>query len=461
MAIGQPDQPLVAGIAPTPAVTGPGNVITPDAVTALVDSFGKGVITGDDLAAHSGMKTFLENRAEGQRLREETSPQAIQQRQAAREAATSQSNLVTAQAGGLESQVPAQTALAASTTAKAQSEVWDKQAIDLYKEYNPTLYKEDGTTPDAEGMAEAGRHYLRAKDALAYAGQGLASQPSKEVDPATGQAIVVQRNANGEDVTPREDNPAYTHYRDLRQSAIETLFAPTKAHPSRGEGTGATPAGTPADSSPAPAPAAEGSPLVSSITKPPSAGIPIYQSGQGRATGPVPGTLPTETRDEVRKEPQYEFWSQKLGSMRDFAKAAQAIYTPSTDKTIGPVPMNEKDFALMNSLRQLATPVTSGGAGGRGTPDLQGAQIEKSLPLLEKLSDWKQVVAQTGTLTEGTRRRLIKLGNDYIRSKEDTVRPVLQWATENSGLPHEKLLGLDLRPSPFNERQKHGVGTSY
>jgi hypothetical protein len=450
MAFGnQTEQPLVAGLSSQPAVTGPANVITPDAVTALVDSFGKGVITGDDINAHSGFMAHLRDRAEAQRLQESTNPQSVAARQAALESQTANANLVTAQAGAQQAQIPAKSALVTAQNQKAQSEVWNKRATDAYLEYNPTLYKEDGSTPDVGGMAEAGRHYLRAQDALTYAGQGMASTPSKETDPTTNQPIVVQRNSMGEDVTPREDNPAYTHYRDLRQKAIETLFAPTKPHASRDTGTEVPisdepPSGMITAPGGAPAPTAD---LVSPVTPTappyPSVGAPapVYQSGQGRPVGPIPGTTEPETRAELAKMPAYEQWAQKVGSINSFQSAAQKSMADSSDTTLGVPVRNQSDIALINAVKQLASPVVSASTGGRASPDLQAKALEENMPSWERAQDWKQTLLHQGILTDGTRRRLIDMGNQYIRDKETTVKPSLQWAAKNAGSTPEKLWG--------------------
>jgi hypothetical protein len=431
MAIGTPAPSLVAGLAATPAVTGPANVITPDAVTALVDSFGKGVITGDDLAAHTGFMAHLKNRAEAQKISEDISPSAIQAREAQRQSSIAGSNLVQAQAAATQGLIPAQSDIAAEKLKKENAEIWDKNAIDIFKEYNPTIYKADGVTPDTQGMAEAGRNYLRAKDALAYASQGLASQPSKELDPDTNQPIIVQRNSIGEDVTPREDNPAYTHYRDLRQKGIEMLFTPTKPHSTRGQGpTGAVSSAV----EPAPAPATISPDLIGPAIVPhPSIGQPIYQSGTGRPAGAIPGTTLPETISAVQKFPEYESWTAKQESMNNFVDAANAIRQPipPQDKTLaGPI-MNQKDFALIQAVKQLATPTVSA-ASGRTMPDLQSKALEDTMPSLELLTDWKQVLSKQGTLSEGTRKRLIELGTQYVKSKERSALPRIQWAVENT-----------------------------
>ena len=398
------------------------------------------------------MMAYLRNKQEAQGIRENLSDAAVQSRESQRQALIAQNQLAQATAESQQNLVQPTAQLAAQDIAvkqlqaqKASAEVWDKNAVDMYKEYNPTLYKEDGVTPDNEGMAEAGRSYLRARDALTYAQQGMAATPSKELDPDTNQPIVVMRNANGEDVTPREDNPAYTHYRDLRQKAIELLFSPAKPHTSRGAGTGADPTDVP-DAEPAPMVTGTATPdnIVTPLTQTPhpSIGVPVYQSGMGRAVGAVPGTTLPETLATVRQFPEYESWAAKQEAMNNFVDAANAINEPITtaDKTIaGPI-MNQKDFALIQAVKQLATPTVSA-ASGRTLPDLQSHALEENMPALELLGDWKQVLSRQGTLSEGTRKRLIELGKTYVASKERSALPRINWATENTKRPAADIFG--------------------
>jgi hypothetical protein len=139
--------------------------------------------------------------------------------------------------------------------------------------------------------------------------------------------------------------------------------------------------------------------------------------------------------------PAYEQWAQKVGSINSFQSAAQKSMANSSDTTLGVPVRNQSDIALINAVKQLASPVVSASTGGRASPDLQAKALEENMPSWERAQDWKQTLLHQGILTDGTRRRLIDMGNQYIRDKETTVKPSLQWAAKNAGSTPEKLWG--------------------
>lgn len=424
MAIGTQTQgPLVTGLASTAPVTTPPPVITPDAVSALVNSFHNGVITGDDLAQHSGMMAFLRNRAEGQQLRESVGPEAVAQRQSAREAATAQNSLASQVAAAAAGNVESQAQLVSAQTAKAQADLLDKQAIDSYKALNPTIYKSDGVTPDYDAMADAGRQYVRAQGMLQYAAQGLAGTPSQEKNPKTGAPVTVVRNALGEDVTPVAGNKAYEHYSELRRQAMEVMFNPAKPHKSFNPdgaattGSNLTPNESPDMTLVSPAVPAQAA-AAPSVT-------PEYIPGQGRPTGPS-NTVWDEGKitEELGKSPIYSNWANTRTQIPNFVSAANAINAipASQQQTTN---MNPLDIALAESLIKMYDP--------QGViREFKWDKFQDNQPLLEKLKAAQQTLLHNGQFSPNVRQDLINLGKETLRSKEAGVKPQIALAVQRA-----------------------------
>jgi hypothetical protein len=180
-------------------------------------------------------------------------------------------------------------------------------------------------------------------------------------------------------------------------------------------------------------------------------------------TAPVaqfPGAFPAGPKEPskyveaVAKQPGYTDWAEKIVPMQNFATAAKRIQEgPTTAAEKGPLGlanMRQKDLALIQSLRQLS--VQTQAATGRALPEMQTKAIEDQMSLFEKLGDWKQTVTGTGTLSPGTRERMIKFGNDLIRARELTVLPALQWAVQDSGLDADQIWG----PNSFQKKLLEG-----
>jgi hypothetical protein len=435
-----PAQSLNAGISAQPLVTPLQPVVTPSAVSALTDAFRQGFITSKDVFDTIGPVGQAKKKAELTGLDEFTSPDALAARKAALQAQAAQAQLVQATAHANTGLVQPTADLQAANIQKQKEEVLSKNAIDAWTQWNLPIYKKDETgadtaEPDYDAMKQAGMKYVRANNMLSYANQGLTGQRVETKDPKTGQPKYIILNSMGQDVSP--DTADHKHYSDMRREAWNLFMSePEIPEPPKPAANGAA----------APAPKA---PASSSLITPNSASAPasavaapVIQPWQGIPAGPVPGSTIPEVKDELRKEPQYSDWTQKLTPMRDFQMAAQSIYAPPTEdeKAIfGPAVMKNKDIKLIQALKTLA--VQSQTATARGVPDFQTHELAEKLPKLEALENWKGILSGTSELGPDARSRLIRMGNEYIKAKEQGVLPRIKWAESVTGQPAENIWG--------------------
>jgi hypothetical protein len=435
-------QPLNVGISPLPVVTPPAPVITPDAVGQLVDSFRKGIITGNDISDHMGLAATARKRAEIQQYNEMASPDAVAQRQAARQAATAQSNLTTAQAGAEQGLVAPMADKSLGDIVQANSTRLTKDSVNAWLMWNMPVYKRDGEGNltkeyDYDAMSRGGIQYLKAQNNLAYSQKMLSGQWTEVQDQKTGQKRKVFINANGEDVTPVPGNKLFDYYNDMRRDAWETFHTPAKEpeqHPAGKHpniesmvSPGNIPDAPPAPMIvPQPAPAA---PVVSPATATPSGPPPVdinqYSPMQGLPIGPQ-NTVWDEgkTSDELQKNPIYQNWAQTRTQVGNFVSAANSINSVPWDQQLKQN-MNPQDIALAESLIKMYDP--------QGViREFKWDKFADNQPLLSKLRDAQQMILRTGEFTRDVRQDLIKLGQETIRAREDGVKPTLQQAVQRA-----------------------------
>jgi hypothetical protein len=165
------------------------------------------------------------------------------------------------------------------------------------------------------------------------------------------------------------------------------------------------------------------------VAPPAPAALPVINLPQqaapsdsgGLTTGYAPGFAPQETVKTLRDSELYKNWAEKSGVMGRFRLAANS-YTGAAGEIT-----TQKDIALANAALQLQAP-GGGGSGERGAPELRVASLEEAQPLLEQLYGIKAKVLKTHRFEEGTRNRLIELGNQAIASLEGPAKSVVQTA---------------------------------
>lgn len=438
------------------------------AVDALVNAFKNGLISSQEIMDRIGPLAQEKKIAEGAnaRLSAATSTAGMDLVEPLKKAALAKAALSTAQAGSdmsliqpLASEALAKSALG-TTQANAQAglvqpaaaltreqinkkrETLNSEAFtDAWLKYRMPINKVDAEgndtgEPDYKAMAQGGYKYLQMERSLSFAQQGLTGQRTVIKDPKTNQDRAVILNPMGEDITPTPPgapvNKTRKYYEDMRQEAWGILHSinPSDPEPTRAKVSSADVAPKGGEAS-----AALAKPVV-------DAGAPgDYEPYSGNAAGMVPGTSVPEVLDRLKNTQQYQDWTEKLIPMRNFQNAAAGVHAPGGEKVLGFKVMNQKDTALILAVQQLAS--QSAAASARGMPDLQSHALEENVSRLEKLEDFPSVLAGTGKLTDGTRERLIALGNDYIKAKEQTVKPILNWAATTSGADAADLFGPD------------------
>lgn len=253
MAAGAPDAPqLSAGLSAQQLVSPITPVVTPDAVSQLVDAFRKGAIGMADIQDRIGAEAMAQKRAHIEQLQEYVSPEAIQSRMGQIGAAGAQAELQTAQAraGTGLVQPLAESSLADIVQHNAMRLSGD--AVKAYTSINPPIYKIDANgNPTSEydyaAMNREGAEIMRAMGMRDYAQQKLQGTWSEYYDEQLKQNRKAFINANGENVTPGSDR--WKYYNDLRDQAFERLWKrpDTSPHfdPAAGEGDSTPPQDAP------------------------------------------------------------------------------------------------------------------------------------------------------------------------------------------------------------------------
>jgi len=447
MAIGTPAPSLVAGLSATPAVTGPANVITPDAVTALVDSFGKGVITGDDLAAHTGFMAHLRNRAEAQKLQEGMTPEAVQAREAQRNALTANANLVSAQSDAQASLIPGTTTLAGTKTAleQAQTEMGPtgiaaiQQNGWMFGKTMDDFRKPDGSTDFVEAAKEGNRMAGQMSLANAWL-ERLQPVKNMETTDSAGGTHTHMLNARGEDVTPPMPNQGYEGS-PLYWGVVKQLdnYLP-EYHPMRKSLLLTKPNLGANANSMRPGPVVDGSPtnLVGpqSPQAQPAPAVDAFPTGspEGVLTKSPAGSyqVPSDIRKDLVNDPVVKTMLEQQKYVTNFKTIAdnqEAMGATIPGKEVPP--QNANDIGLAESIVKLYDPQAA-------IREFKWQKLEEAQPWLEKIGAWKQIALRQGSFTPESRARLIKMGDDIINGTEAAARGRLAIAQNVAQLSQAK-----------------------
>lgn len=218
MAAGAPDsQPLSAGLSAQQLVSPiQGGMVTPDAVSQLVDAYRKGAIGMADIQDRIGAEAMAQKRAHIQQLQEYVSPQAIQSRMAQIGAQGAQAELQTQTAQAQSGLVEPLTELIRTQTARQQAEAESGQiglpAFDsLHSRYglNPSDYTTKDGRPDFSARVAKGNELaLNEANINAWFGQ-LTPEKVEDVTDANGQTLQVSYNKFGKVVSPPNPQLGY------------------------------------------------------------------------------------------------------------------------------------------------------------------------------------------------------------------------------------------------------------
>jgi hypothetical protein len=449
MAVGDiPARGLNVGVSPVPLVgqVDP-SISSPDNIAKLSDAVRQGVISASDIVDRIGNIGAAKNKAALQTLKEYVSPDAIASRQAQLQAAGAQANLATQQATAQQSLVQPMTDKQLQDLIQGNEERYTAPAIQSFLRWgNLPIYKLDPATGqetdqyDRDEMARQGINYLRAENTLNFAQDRLTVAKVVDAQEQDGTPIKISQNRYGDNISP--GSPLQKQYTQMIVDSWDQLHTQQPVRSIQDNLVIPKATGTTTPAKPVVSPEPPSSTPVTGDTL-----AAAYSAGTspmaGQRVGPTP--IPPQ-REELRKTPQYAAWADKSNPMTMFQTAAARADAPPTPEEQGPLGVQyraQKDFELVQALRQLAVQTTGGGASGRGTPDLQTKNIEDEVSYAEKLPEWKQILAHAGTLPEKTKQRLIAVGNDYIRSYESNAAPTIRWAERQSGRPVEDLFGAD------------------
>jgi hypothetical protein len=485
----QPDGPVSAGLAAQPLVSPLNPAVNTSAVESLVDSFRKGFITAEDIHNAIGPVGQAKKKAELTLNTEVAAPTAVEARKTALEASTAKAQLEAAAANAGQANVAPSAALTGEQIA-AQRQLLPAQ------------------TALSAKQLELNAQFLYPKAIYDIATSRLKGTPVDSVDPKTGTPIKQFRNELGEDVTPPAGaypgSEDFHRYSQLAQRAFANLnLGQAQTTPS-----GSAPSSTSLVQPKAAAPAAQ-SPSVSPAQTFVSEAAPVDQQradllksgkfdmhevqtmsdadiidahkqllrflGSGASAvsatpavapavapvvEPAASTPPTveptpqgiqtgmsknfmsapEIGADLRKQKSYELWDQQKGFANSFATAADRISKiPIEEQRSGKAKMNSLDLALAESIIKLYDP-------GMAIREFKWEKLAEAQPYLEKLPNWRAEFLHTGSLTPEGRQRLIELGYDSVKGKENAILPQLQFAVkraEQSGLPPESVLNPD------------------
>lgn len=428
-------QQLVSGLAPTPAVTAPGNVITPDAVTALVDAFHKGVITSNDMIDHIGVVAQAKKRTALQEMQEYVSPDAISARQSQRQAITAQNELAAQTAEAQSGLVQPTSSLAAQKLAQEQAQVQMGPTGLAFMQQNGWMFgktmddfrKPDGSTDFVEATKEGNR----GAGQLALANAWLERmQPVKtqEVTDAAGGVHTHQLNSRGEDVTPPMPNQGYEGsplYWGIVKQLQDYLpdYHPMRSRlmltkPNLGANANTMRPGPIVDGQPTnlvgPAsPQAQPAPQVSA----PEPTFPTG-SGEGVLTKSAPGSyqVPAEIRKDMVADPIVKTMLDQQKYVTNFKTIADNQESMGATIPGKDVPaQNANDIGLAESIVKLYDPQAA-------IREFKWEKLEESQPWLEKIGAWKQLALHKGSFTPESRARLIKMGDEIINGTEAAAR---------------------------------------
>lgn len=521
MAAGAPDsQPLAAGLSAQQLVTPMQPVVSPDAVTALVDAFHKGVITAGDINDRIGAVAQANKRAHLEQLSEFVSPEAIQSRMAQFGTTTAQSQLQTQQAQAASGLVQPLAEKTSQDIIQANHERLSKAAVDAYTQWNPPIYKRDANDNptseyDYEAMAREGSEYLRAQNLMALASIGLKGEWQKRLDNKTGAPIMVYVNANGEDVTPQSGNKTYEFYQKMRQDALTRLHAApdTTPHVTPVEGGAAAPAPTiepaqPQDNPPAPMittptpPAVQDTPQLRAqlIEGMKAQGIP-----EEAATAAIARTgaadlqpfinqygIPAPTLNVTPIQPPAPVVAPSIAPVSPVtaAPAVAAPYMPGQGIPVGPEQSTseaKKSLEELPDVKAFSTskPVYIGFADASknsmakpsAVNDLSLAEsysklfdpqatlrefkfeaLQEAIPWLSKFKDLPAIIAREHTFPAEVRKEIVKSGLDVINAREKALQSRFAYAESQ----HPGILDAEqkqiLQGVPF--AQRFGVDTT-
>lgn len=515
MAAGAPDsQPLSAGLSAQQLVTPMAPVVTPDAVSALVDAYHKGIITAGDINDRIGAVAQANKKAHLQQLGEFVSPEAIKSRMSQYGAQGAQADLATQQAQAASGLVQPQTESALADIVQHNADRVGAEAIKNYTALNPPIYKLDAagnptSQYDYEAMKREGIEVTRAMGMRDYAQQRLQGTWAEYYDEGLKQNRKAFVNASGENVTPGSER--WQYYNKLRDQAFERLWKrpDTSPHvdPTATDNSGnsvtpqdAPPSGPMNGSGSLVAPTAAPSTLDTGANR---AAIVAGMKAQGIAEDQAVRFLSNATAGDIPG--LLKQYGTPAPTLAPSDVTGVAASTPSAPPTVNPAPIpssTSSDFtsfpagppasfqadpAAKNALEELpdvkaystAKPLYLGFAdaakAANATPhpvnDLALAEaytklfdptaritefkydeLKKAIPWLDKFKDAPAIIAREHTFPAAVRQEIIRSGMQNIDLKEKALQPRLEWAQGRNPTILDNEQKQILAGVPFSQR---------
>jgi hypothetical protein len=430
MAVGQePIQPIQAGASAQPLVTSASDVVTPDAVGQLTDSFRKGFITADDVVNRIGDVGQAQKKALLESLGEYVTPSAINSRMAAISAAGSQSALAGNVANAAQGIVQPKTR---ADIAAENLRYWDTVSgggATSYMQMAP-FFGHTGPLPkvnpndpnsdlDYEKMANVGRTFVGAQRLMQLGQIGLQVDPARTqeyTDKISGKTTKKTYNGWGVENTPGSEGNLF--YKGLLQNypgqpqpsqTIRPAGLPVEAPPNAGA-MAANPVEAAAQASAAAPPG---------VIQPAQAGgdeLGSYTT-QGLVTGKDLGMFksPADEAKELSMQPEVKNWSEQKKVAGSFDTSAQAALATSNAPKGDKVQLNN-DLGLIEAYAKLFDP--------QGVMrEFKFNKASEAMTTLEKIkAAWPKYIAGTETFDDTSRQRLVNLGYDLIHSAETSAK---------------------------------------
>ena len=441
--IGQSDvEPISAGVSAQPIVSPVNPVVTPDAVTALVDAFRKGAIGAADIQDRIGAEAMAQKKAHIQQLSEYVSPEAINGRLAQIQAQQAQAQLTAAQATAQTGLVPAQTQLSArQLAAQNAAAVYGQGGLDTFQKSalwyhdNAANYKNPDGTYDFEAMAQKGNE--RANElglAQNWLQQLTPSGKQRTVEGADGQTYVQDLNQWGVNVTPPDPESGYKGS-DAYWAYVKQLqnFLPP-AHPARGQYMMSPIGGKPEAAGrllgaargphdiqptvipdnpaygpiaiPGESPASE--PPVQ--PKPPEA-VAAPAIGTTELTSNAPGIrlkpaqTPAEAKSSLFANPLVKKYYESRETYDGFADASkQSVSAPSS----------VSDLALAEAYTKLFDPTAR-------ITEFKWDELKKSVPLFSMIKNYEGYILKNNRFPDDVRKQIINSGASVIDRREKSL----------------------------------------
>jgi hypothetical protein len=174
---------------------------------------------------------------------------------------------------------------------------------------------------------------------------------------------------------------------------------------------------------------------------------------------PDPAKVSASVQDFLQKDESYKAWNTQKSFANSFdtiAKEQHAIGADDPNKWTGALsrqnPQNVNDLGLAENVIKMFDP-------GNAIRPFKLDKETESQPVGELLKNAGQEISRTGSLTPGTRQRLIHTGYETIDSKEKAAAPAVSTAMQQIpiGMSPDARTGRPLGLSADDVRLLNGI----